>query len=247
MRLKQICQTILVLVVGGNFAFGQSSLKFRMASQMASTAAPKVFSMQEPQSEKPRKSVLVAIAYSLILPGLGEYYADNLGTGKYFMGADAGLWLTYGGFRMYGNWLKDDAKTLAVERASANFDGKDDKFEVNIGNFSDVLGYNEAKLRNREYDLLYDAKSTFAWQWGSDSDRLHYKDLRNRGESTLRSSQFVLGALVLNRVISAISAARSALAYNRALQDLTSWRVSAGVPGGMLAADGIELTLTREF
>jgi hypothetical protein len=247
MCLKQICQIILILVIAMNLAFGQSSLKAQMAAQTTSNAVTVVTPIQEPQPEKSRKSVLVAIAYSLVLPGLGEYYTDNLGTGRYFMGADAGLWLTYGGFRMYGKWLKDDAKTLAVEKASANFDGKDDKFEVNIGNFTDVLGYNEAKLRNREYDLLYDAKSTFAWQWSSDSDRLHFKDLRNRGESTLRSSQFVIGALVLNRVISAISAARSALAYNRALQGLTSWRVSVGVPGGMPAADGVELTFTREF
>ncbi len=190
---------------------------------------------------------MLAIAYSLILPGLGDLYAENLGTGKYFMGADAGLWLAYGGFNVYGQWLKNDAKTLAVQSASANFDAKDDKFEVNIGNFSDVLSYNDAKLRNREYDLLYDPKSNFAWQWSSDADRLHYKDLRNRGESTLKSSQFVLGALVINRVIAAISAVRSVSAYNRSVQALSSWRLNARVPGGMLAADGIELTFSNEF
>ena len=105
------------------------------------------------QGEKPRKSALLAIAYSLILPGLGDAYAENLATGKYFMGTDAGLWLTYGGFRVLGQWLKDDAKMLAVQRGSANFNGKDDKFEVNIGNFDDVLSYNAAKLRNRDIRL----------------------------------------------------------------------------------------------
>jgi hypothetical protein len=190
---------------------------------------------------------MLGIVYSLVLPGLGDLYADNLGTGKYFMGADAGLWLTYGGIRVYGQWLKDDAQTLAVQSASASFDNKDDKFEVNLGNFTDVLSYNDAKLRNREYDLVYDPKSNFAWQWNSDADRLHYKDLRNRGRSALSNSQFVLGALVLNRVISAISAARSVSAYNRSVQALSSWRLNARVPGGLLAADGIELTFSREF
>jgi hypothetical protein len=214
---------------------------------MASMSAPRTSFSADLQNEKPRKSVVLAIAYSLILPGLGDLYAENFGTGKYFMGADAGLWLTYGGIRVYGKWLKNDAKTLAVQSASADFDGKDDKFEVNVGNFADVLTYNDAKTRNREYELLYDPKSNFAWQWSSDANRLHYKDLRNRGEGTLRNSQFVLGALVLNRVIAAISAARSVSAYNRGVQMLGSWRLNATAPGGMFAADGIELTFAREF
>lgn len=247
MCINKLSPLLLLIALGSFSAFGQSNLKMEMSAKMA-TAPFQVarFSARLPD-EKPRKSALLAIAYSLMLPGLGDAYAENFATGKYFMGADAGLWLTYGGFRVFGQWLKDDAKTLAVQRASANFDGKDDKYEVNIGNFADVLSYNDAKLRNREYDLLYDPNSNFAWQWSSDADRLHYKDLRNRGESTLKNSQFVLGALVLNRVISAISAVRSVSAYNRSAQMLGSWRLNAGVSGGMLAADGIELTLSKEF
>jgi hypothetical protein len=245
MCLDRLCRTVVLVLLASASAFGQSNLKLEMASQMTLTSSSDPFSGFEDQ--KPRKSAVLAIAYSLILPGLGDLYAENLGTGKYFIGADAGLWLAYGGFNVYGQWLKNDAKTLAVQSASANFDAKDDKFEVNIGNFADVLSYNEAKLRNREYDLLYDPKSNFAWQWSSDADRLHYKDLRNRGESTLKSSQFVLGALVLNRVIAAISAVRSVSAYNRSVQALSSWRLNARVPGGMLAADGIELTFSKEF
>jgi len=218
-----------------------------MVARMASTSPKPYSSSMDLPDGKPKKSVMLAIAYSLVLPGLGDLYAENFSTGKYFMGADAGLWLAYSGVRVYGQWLKDDAKTLAGQSAAANFDGKDDKFEVNVGNFTDVLSYNDAKLRNREFELLYDPKSNFAWQWSSDADRLHYKDLRNRGEGSLRNSQFVLGALVLNRVIAAFSAARSVSAYNRSVQTLGSWRLNARVPGGTLAADGIELTFSREF
>jgi len=247
MRLNKLCSLALVIVLGSVSVLGQSKLKIEMAAQMASMPVMPASLAMEPQADTPRKSIVLAIAYSLVLPGLGDLYAKNFGTGKYFMGADAGLWLTYGGVRVYGNWLKDDAKTLAVQRASANFDGKDAKFEVNVGNFAGVLSYNDAKLRNREYDLLYDPKSDFAWQWSSDADRLHYKDLRNRGESTLRNSQFVLGALFLNRVIAAISAARSVSAYNRGVQMLGSWQLNARVTGGMLAADGLELNFSKEF
>jgi hypothetical protein len=247
MRLNRLCWLFMVIVLGFAPAPGQSSLRMEMSARMAS---PPTYATTFPtgfQDGRSSKSVALAIAYSLILPGLGDLYAENFATGKYFMGADAGLWLTYGGIRLYGQWLKEDAKTLAVQGASANFDGKDAKFEVNLGNFSDILSYNDAKLRNREYEMLYDPKSNFAWQWNSDADRLHYKDLRNRGEGAMRNSQFVLGALILNRLVAAISAARSASAYNRSLQMLGSWRLNARVPGGMLAAEGIELTFSKEF
>jgi hypothetical protein len=247
MCLNQLYRPFVLIALGLSFAFGQSDLRSSMLARMASAPVENSSSAMDLQEQKPEKSMMLAIAYSLVLPGLGDLYAENFSTGKYFMGADAGLWLAYGGVRVYGLWLKEDAKTLAGQSAAANFDGKDDKFEVNVGNFADVLSYNDAKLRNREFDLLYDPKSSFAWQWSSDADRLHYKDLRNRGESSLKNSQFVLGALVLNRVIAAFSAARSVSAYNRSVQTLGSWRLNARVPGGMLAADGIELTLSKEF
>ena len=247
MRLNQLCRVLAMTVLGVFSLLAQTNLKLELRAPSISEATLTGRSWNEPQAERSKKSVPLAIAYSLILPGLGDLYADNFGTGKYFMGAEAGLWITYGGFRYYGQWLKDDAKTFAAQAALADFNGKDDKFEVNLGNFSDVASYNEAKLRNREFDLMYDPNSSYSWQWSSDADRSHYKDLRNRGVGTIQNSQFVVGALILNRVIAAISAARSALAYNRSVQTLGSWRVNARVPGGLFAANGLELTFSREF
>jgi hypothetical protein len=247
MLLKRMQVLLVVMVLSLISASGQTNLRAAMTSDPSNfTQRPINFQALTPD-EKSKKSVVLAIAYSLVLPGLGEYYADNFGTGKYFMGADASLWIAYGGVRAYGVWLKDDARTLAVQRAGADFDGKNDAFEVNVRDYLDVTAYNDDKMRNRQFDLIYDPNSSFAWRWASESDRQHFRDLRNRGESALRTSQFVVGALVLNRVISAFSAARSVLAYNRSLPALGSWRVSAAVPGGLLAADGIELRLTREF
>ncbi len=191
--------------------------------------------------------MVLAIAYSLVLPGLGDLYADNFRTGRYFMGADAALWVTYAGFRVRGNWLKEDARSFAAERAGANFRGKGSQFEVDLGNFLSTQDYNAVRLRNREYDLLYDPNSTFAWHWASDADKAMYKDLRIRGDEVLRNSQFVVGFLVLNRVLSAISAARSVTLYNQNVQVMGTWRVNANVQGSIFAAHGVEVTLTKEF
>jgi hypothetical protein len=199
-----------------------------------------------PSLQAERKSVPIAIALSLVLPGMGELYAGNFQSGKYLLAADAGLWLTYGGFQLYGDWLRRDARSFATQRAGASFENKDEQFEVNIGNFLSVEDYNEAKLRNRQFDLLYDPKSTYAWRWSSDADRLRFREQRIRSDESYRNSKFVLGALVLNRIISAFSAGRAAARGNGTQADAL-WRISADVSGGTFNPHGIEIQVSRSF
>ncbi|HAL55990.1 MAG: hypothetical protein UX72_C0010G0003 [Parcubacteria group bacterium GW2011_GWA2_47_10] len=193
------------------------------------------------------KSVLLAVVSSLILPGMGELYADNFSTGKYSLMVEAGLWLTYGGFQAHGQWLREDARSFALQHGNAFLDGKDSQFEVNLGNFTTVEEYNEAKLRNRQYELMYDPNSSFAWRWDNDGNRLTFKNQRIRSDEVLQNSKFVLGALVLNRIISAFSAGRSAAAYNRSLSSQGAWRLDTHVLGGRQFGNGIELRVTRDF
>ena len=248
MRLGHSCSLVVGQILLAGVLLAQPSIK--PAIQSIGSSVPYVSttpSLDQPQVRTERKSIWTAIGYSLILPGLGNLYADDLKTGRYYMGADAALWMTYGGFQAYGHWLKQDAQTFASGHSGASFAGKGDQFAVDLGNFASVYDYNDTKLRNRQFDLLYDPNSNFAWQWSTDGDRLHYKDLRIRGDGVIRNSQFVIGALVLNRIIAAISAARSVAAYNRSVQTLGTWRFKADVKGGVLTAQTMELTLSREF
>ncbi len=248
MRLGHFCGVLLGQLLLAGILLAQPTL--RPAIQSIGSSNPTVSataSLGELQVRTEKKSVLVAIGYSLIVPGLGNLYADDFRTGRYYMGVDVALWMTYGGLRTYGHWLKQDAQTFASQHSGASFDGKGDQFAVDLGNFRNVFDYNDAKLRNRQFDLLYDQNSNFAWQWSSDDDRLHYKDLRIRGDAVIRNSQFVIGALVLNRIIAAISAARAVSADNLSVEALESWRLKADVKGGVLTVQNVELTLSREF
>ncbi len=248
MRLKRSCGILLSLIFLASTLVAQPSLKpaiQTIGASNQSVSAATSFAQQQVRTEK--KSIWAAIGYSLLVPGLGNLYADDFKTGRYYMGADVALWMTYGGFRAYGRWLKQDAQTFASEHSGASFDSKGDQFAVDLGNFANVYDYNDAKLRNRQFDLLYDPNSNFAWQWSSDDGRLHYKDLRIRGDAVIRNSQFVIGALVLNRIIAAVSAARSVSTYNRNVQTVGDWRLKADVKGGVLTAQNVELTLSRDF
>src|ERR1039457_6180733 len=55
------------------------------------------------KEEFSRKSVFLAITYSILLPGMGELYAGNYASGKYFTIAEAVFWGTYIGMNQYSN------------------------------------------------------------------------------------------------------------------------------------------------
>ncbi|HSQ75632.1 MAG TPA: hypothetical protein VLT13_08765, partial [Bacteroidota bacterium] len=60
-----------------------------------------------------RKSVALAALYSLLLPGMGELYAEGFSTGKYLLSAEGVLWLGYAAVEIHGNDLRDGARSYA--------------------------------------------------------------------------------------------------------------------------------------
>lgn len=198
--------------------------------------------------EDGRKSVGLAAVYSLLLPGMGELYADGFSSGKYFLIAEAALWLTYAGAELYGNNLRDDARTFAAVHAGIIPQGKDDQFYVDIGNFPNLEEYNDKRLRDREVDRLYDPLQGYSWGWDSDAARQSYKDQRLASESAYNARKFIGAVLLINHVASAINAARAAIAHNNALGALLGEiDLRADVIGGYAAPQGIRVTLTRRF
>jgi hypothetical protein len=247
MRMNRVVLCVAaILTLASASAIAQPSLRQKLQLESRFNKLDQSFIGMTGEEESSKKSVLLGIAYSLLVPGLGDFYAKKGETGKYYLGADVALWLTYGGFQSYGHWVKNDARTYAVEKASANFTGKNQQFEVDLGNFISTDEYNQAKLRNRQYELLYDVSSAYAWKWNSDEDRLRFKNERIRGDEIIRNSQFVIGALVINRIVAAISAARSVSEFNRNVQS-TSWRVHFEATGGILTADAVVLTFSKNF
>jgi len=164
------------------------------------------------------KSVGRAVLYSLILPGMGEWYADNLSTGKYFLGTEIALWASVYGLNAYGNWIRDDARAFAQTHAGVDWAGKDDQFLVNVANFNSREEYNEKKMRDRDINAIY-RDETYAWQWESDEKRQEFRDMRVRSDRMLNGVKFVGAAIVANHIVSAIIAGNSASRYNSRIEN----------------------------
>ena len=193
-----------------------------------------------------RKSVVWAVVASLILPGMGEWYAGSFETGKYHLIAEGGLWLAYGGFRMHADWLQRDARTFASQHSGANFDTKDDQYSVDIGNYNTIEEYNQAKLRNREENLVYTA-GQYQWQWDSDANRTQFKDLRIRSGEVKNNAKFIIAAVVVNHLFSAFSAGRKAAAYNKTLSVIDNIQIQTFTLNDGKHMDGIGLSISTKF
>jgi hypothetical protein len=199
----------------------------------SSERLPELSLQQQPDPSSGRRSVFLAVAGSILLPGLGEYYAGNFNeSGRYSLAVEGTLWLTYAGLQLHGNWVRNDARVFGSQIAGISFSGKDADFEVNAGNFLTTDEYNQAKLRNREYDAVY-TDPAYSWTWASDADRERFKEERIRSDRIVQSAKFVVAGLVVNRIISAFAAGRGAAAANRAARR-AEWGIgmNAGVDAG---------------
>jgi hypothetical protein len=195
-----------------------------------------------------KKSVMLAVVASLIVPGLGELYAGSFETGKYHMIAEGGLWLTYSGFRMHSNWLLQDAQTFANQHAAANFSNKDEQYLVNIGNFNTTAEYNDTKSRNREYDLIYQpTRPEYQWNWDTDANRLRFKDMRIHSGEVKNNSKFVIAAVVVNHILSAFSAGKKTAAYNRSLSTIDKIEINTYTLNNGSQVDGWGISITTHF
>lgn len=175
-----------------------------------------------------KKSVGLGIIYSLLLPGMGELYADSYSSGKYFTIAEGVLWGTLIGMNAYSNWQEDNYKTYAASTAGVINDAyKDEEFYANIGDYTSVYSYNDQKALERNFDEMYDEEIYF-WKWNNTDERRTYRDMWNSSETASNNIRFVVGGLILNRVISAINAARLVSSYNSRIEEEVSWNFSVG-------------------
>jgi len=219
-------------------------LKNSLKSSDAEYQNSKVNLMYDYNSEK--KSVGLGIVYSLLLPGMGELYADAYSTGKYFTIADGVLWGTFIGMEVYSNWQQNNYQTYAAANAGVNNSNKDEEYYSTIANYTSVFSYNEEKALERNYDEMLNPETDF-WKWNTTEERQSYRDMWTSSEQTSNDIQFVVGGLILNRIASAINAARLVTAYNNKLKEELSWNFSVGFANQQNLPTSLTFSFQKSF
>ena len=211
-------------------AIQNSSLEIQ---NMKSGIQGQISVVQQPESDFQKKSPALAILYSVLLPGMGELYAGRYDSGKYFTIADGVLWGTFAGFELYGNWQQNNYKSFAQSNGGVNLSGKGSDYFANIANYQSITDYNKAMDLQGSYNLVLNT-STYYWNWENDNQRNAYKSMWSSSEQTYNNVRFVVGAMILNRLISVINAVRFVNAYNKSLSrpvgsNEPDWNIIVGV------------------
>jgi hypothetical protein len=214
--MKQYLYSLVLIFALCNVCVAQERNHFQ------NTQPDPLLVLSQQSAEKPvlgenagdKKSVVAAIALSLVLPGTGEWYVGNAQSARYHLLAEGGIWITYASLKLHSQWLKNDAHTFARIHAGASFNGADGDYDVNIGNYMSFEDYNNAKLRYREYDLVY-TDANCQWQWDTDANRQVFRSQRIKSSEAANNAKYVIGVAVINRVISAFRAGMLASNYNK--------------------------------
>ena len=193
-----------------------------------------------------KKSPGLAILYSLLLPGMGELYAGNYSTGKYFTIADGVIWGFFTGITIYGNNKEDDYRSFAQAYGGVNLSGKDDQYFADISLYENIDEFNTEKELNRDFSEVYNL-DTHYWEWNSTTQRREYRELWRSSETAKNNVRFAVGALVLNRIVSAIFAVRSVSAYNKKQSNEVSWNVNFGLQQNPTLPTSLVMNFSKRF
>jgi hypothetical protein len=171
----------------------------------------------EPQEDL---SMTRAVLSSLLLPGLGDWYAGRRDRAKTFFIVEGALWTAFVVFRIQGNEREDAYKDLAQTFAGVQSTDHSDDFYSVVGQYNSSDEYASDFKKDSRLDLWpdvgYDAMERYylenrvadfeEWSWGSFENRVDYREMRSSSKLAYRRSGYVLAAAALNRVIAAVFA-----------------------------------------
>jgi len=179
------------------------------------------------------KNERTALLKSLVLPGWGHFGLDASAStrGKIHIGTDLALLAGYVGADLRVGTLTDEYLALGELRADVLMANQDRAFVLAMGNFNSLEEYNDYQLRSRNWNRLIEDTPTNRWQWEYEEDRRRFKDIRERADLMENQLPVILGFMVINRVISGISAFNRARAWNSDREGLAAKRYEGGRRG----------------
>ncbi len=171
-------------------------------------------------------SVTKATLFSFVLPGAGQWYAGERNRAGIFLASEGIAWAAYGYFQTLIAVKRTDYEAYARVNAGIDPTGKDDDFYRILSFYDSREEYNGAGRIIDPSRPYYPDVNYWDWQWSSAAALEEYRSLRNQKSEAFNRSKFTLGALLLNRLVSAVDAWRTAKSVNRrARMEQGSWKL----------------------
>jgi hypothetical protein len=182
-----------------------------------------------------------------VVPGLGQLVQGQR-RGWIYLGVEVAAWFSFASLREVGNRAEDDFE----EFADQHWDLDRYETETECGEGLGPRDFEEERdqiveLRDTAPDDYYEdigRQDVYACGWDTQDNRGGYLDLRDKANRSFRASRWMTSAVLLNHVVSAVDAAKSA-SNRRKREALHSWRWQvAPTRRGDLA---VQLELNRSF
>ncbi|MCE1189931.1 MAG: hypothetical protein LWX56_12430 [Ignavibacteria bacterium] len=193
-----------------------------------------------------KKNSGLAALYSMILPGMGELYADSYNSGKYFTMVEVALWVSYFGMDYYAGWQKDNYMAYARQKGGVSSGDHSSDFYGDIANYTDINQFNDEKSFQGEFGKMYNTSTDF-WRWESTGDRRTYRNMWLGSQHATNNLRFVVSAMVLNRIASAINAMSIVTKANKQLKAEQKLTVGFEPILERSGEGGLRANLTLEF
>lgn len=170
-----------------------------------------------------------AVWYSLLLPGLGDYYLGHKTRAKAFFIAEAAIWTSFIVFEVQGHLREDGYKDFATTFGGVTgSDYSDDYYRI-LSQYNSLQEYEEAIKKDGRYELYPDAGYTALqnyylsqrisdvepWQWPSDEKRREYRSIRKGSRQAYRRAMYSVASGVANRIVSSLFALKTARDLSR--------------------------------
>jgi hypothetical protein len=167
------------------------------------------------------------ILRSLTVPGWGQAAMGHTTAATVFFAAEIGIWVSYCAFSVQEHMRADAYQRTALVQAGINLNGRDEEFKRIVGSYLSSDEYNQLVVYRDAANQFYDdhghlvdptgyqnyvaehsLKGNDTWSWPSDESLLRYRGQRKDAQRAALRSNTALGLAVVNRLISAIHAAR---------------------------------------
>ena len=166
-----------------------------------------------------KKEPMKAFLMSLLVPGLGQYYAGSPGYAKVFIAAELAIW---GGY-FYNTTIKDVSRQDYNSQAALHAGVNPKKFGTSylnaIGSYNSSYDYNVRQIQSQFNPALYNGDK--AWEWDTVESRLRFRNLRERELDYENNVKFCIAGIVLNHFLSALNAQNLVQKQNTANASIT--------------------------
>jgi len=206
------------------------------------------------------RRLLHALWRSAVLPGWGQHYLGAPTRGALFLASEAGVWGTWGTFKIQQKLRMDNSIEMAEVFAGVSGNHDDDYYK-NVGQYKNWQDYNEG-LRwdaRREYGFGTDEYYAWiaeneiaeddAWNWANEDRRIAYVLKRKSSKTSEQRATNTLFALIITRVGAMVDTWRLSRTHDdirRIREEETGGRIRGSLEPG---SEGMTLRLgwTRSF